>query len=122
MAKPLPIRSLLCLNESLRNAAPKRSTAVLHPFTMLKSFAEGALGDPRIVESGSGICIRDRNGVELIDGFAGLYCVNIGYGRREVAEAIYEQAKKIAYYQTYAGHSTEALIRLSGRLVGMAPE
>jgi L-2,4-diaminobutyrate transaminase len=47
--------------------------------------------------------------------------VNIGYGRREVADAIYEQAKKLAFYQTYAGHSTEALVRLSDRLVSMAP-
>ena len=94
---------------------------VLHPFTLLKPFAEGALGDPRIVETGQGIRIRDRKGVELIDAFAGLYCVNIGYGRREVADAIYEQAKKLAYYQTYAAHSTEALIRLSDRIVAMAP-
>ena len=95
--------------------------SVLHPFTNLKDFAEGRLGDPRIMESGPGCRIRDRSGNEFIDAFAGLYCVNIGYGRREVAEAIYEQAKKLAFYQTYAGHSTEALVRLSERLVSMAP-
>ena len=94
---------------------------VLHPFTVLKDFSEGRLGDPRIVEEGQGCRIRDRKGHELIDGFAGLYCVNIGYGRREVAEAIYEQAKQLAFYQSYAAHSTEALIRLSERLVAMAP-
>ena len=94
---------------------------VLHPFTVLKDFAQGKLGDPRIVETGKGCRIRDRKGNELIDGFAGLYCVNIGYGRREVAEAIYEQAKRLAFYQTYAAHSTESLIRLSDRLVSMAP-
>lgn len=94
---------------------------VLHPFTLLKDFAEGKLGDPRIVETGQGCRIRDRKGNDLIDGFAGLYCVNIGYGRPEVAEAIYEQAKKLAFYHTYAAHSTEALIRLSDRLVTMAP-
>ncbi len=94
---------------------------VLHPFTNLKDFAEGRLGDPRIMETGQGCRIRDRTGQELIDAFAGLYCVNIGYGRREVAEAIYEQAKKLAFYQSYAAHSTEALIRLSERLVAMSP-
>jgi L-2,4-diaminobutyrate transaminase len=94
---------------------------VLHPFTVLKDFSEGRLGDPRIVEEGHGCRIRDRKGRELIDGFAGLYCVNIGYGRREVAEAIYQQAKRLAFYQSYAAHSTEALIRLSERLVAMAP-
>jgi L-2,4-diaminobutyrate transaminase len=94
---------------------------VLHPFTPLKTYASGALGDPRILESGKGIRIRDRKGQELIDGFAGLYCMNIGYGRHEVADAIHAQAKKLAYYHTYVAHSTETLIRLSDRLVRMAP-
>jgi len=47
--------------------------------------------------------------------------LNIGYGRTEVAEAIARQAYKLAYYHAYAGHSTEELIRLSDRLVRMAP-
>jgi L-2,4-diaminobutyrate transaminase len=105
-------------NHSLEDA--DRQT-VFHPFTALKQFSEGSLGPARIMESGSGCMIRDRTGREFIDAFAGLYCVNIGYGRREVADAIYEQAKKLAFYQTYAGHSTEALVRLSDRLVSMAP-
>ena len=65
--------------------------------------------------------IRDIDGRELIDAFAGLYCVNIGYGRTEVADAIARQAHKLAYYHSYAGHSTEEMIRLSDRLVRMAP-
>ena len=95
--------------------------SVLHPFTPLKTFAHGDLGDPHLIEGGSGVRILDRKGREFIDAFAGLYCVNIGYGRREVADAIYTQAKKLAYYHTYAAHSTEALARLSDRLVHMAP-
>lgn len=95
--------------------------SVIHPFTNLKAFRSGALGDPRIVESGSGIRITDSKGVELIDAFAGLYCVNVGYGRTEVADAIAEQAHKLAYYHAYAAHSTEALVRLSDRLIRMAP-
>ena len=95
--------------------------AVLHPFTVLRDHASGKLGDPRIVESGKGVFIKDRKGTELLDGFAGLYCVNIGYGRKEVADAIAEQAHKLAYYHSYAGHSSEPLIRLSDRLVTMAP-
>jgi L-2,4-diaminobutyrate transaminase len=95
--------------------------SVIHPFTNLKDFRAGKLGDPRIVETGKGIRISDRTGRELIDAFAGLYCVNIGYGRAEVADAIAAQAHKLAYYHAYAAHSTEALIRLSDRLVAMAP-
>ncbi|NBC34042.1 MAG: aminotransferase class III-fold pyridoxal phosphate-dependent enzyme [Alphaproteobacteria bacterium] len=94
---------------------------LLHPFTNLRGHAEGTLGGPRIITGGQGVRITDQHGKTYIDGFAGLYCVNIGYGRTEVAEAIYEQAKKLAYYHAYAGHSNEPAIRLTGRLLRMAP-
>lgn len=94
---------------------------VLHPFTYLKDHASGASSGPVIIEGGKGVRIRDAKGRDYIDGFAGLYCVNIGYGRTEVAEAIARQAYKLAYYHTYAGHTTEELARLSDRLLKMAP-
>ena len=94
--------------------------SVLHPSTSITDFASGKLPST-IVDSASGVRIRDTEGHELIDAFAGLYCVNIGYGRTEVADAIARQAHQLAYYHTYAGHSTEELIRLSDRLVKMAP-
>lgn len=95
--------------------------SVLHPFTQLKDFASGKMGDPTIVETGKGIRIQDIHGNKLIDGFAGLYCVNIGYGRDEVAEAISRQAYRLAYYHTYAAHTTDELAILSDRLVKMSP-
>lgn len=95
--------------------------SVLHPFTQLKDFASGKIGDPTIIETGKGIRITDATGREYIDGFAGLYCMNVGYGRTEVADAISRQAHKLAYYHSYAAHTTEDLARLSDRLVRMAP-
>ena len=95
--------------------------SVLHPFTQLKDFATGKLGEPTIVETGKGIRIQDATGRSYIDGFAGLYCVNIGYGRTEVAEAISRQAYRLAYYHSYAAHTTDELAILSDRLVKMAP-
>ncbi|MDR6871766.1 L-2,4-diaminobutyrate transaminase [Bosea sp. BE125] len=95
--------------------------SVLHPFTQLKDFASGKLGEPTIVETGKGIRIQDATGRSYIDGFAGLYCVNIGYGRTEVAEAIARQAHRLAYYHSYAAHTTDELAILSDRLVRMAP-
>lgn len=103
------------------NTAALDRASVLHPFTQLKDFASGRMGDPTIVETGKGIRIRDSNGREYLDGFAGLYCVNIGYGRTEVAEAIASQAYKLAYYHIYAAHTTEPIARLSDRLLRMAP-
>lgn len=95
-------------------------SSVLHPFTYLKNYAAGET-DPTIMETAKGVRITDATGREYIDGFAGLYCVNIGYGRTEVAEAIARQAYKLAYYHSYAAHTTEELAKLSDRLVRMAP-
>lgn len=105
----------------IRKIAELDRSSVLHPFTQLKEFASGKGGDPTIVTGGKGIRIEDAQGHSYIDGFAGLYCVNIGYGRTEVAEAIARQAYNLAYYHTYAAHTTEELAILSHRLVRMAP-
>ncbi|WP_103173883.1 aminotransferase [Paracoccus sp. SY] len=105
----------------IRDIADMDRRSVLHPFTQLKDFATGKTGDPTIVTGGKGIRIQDAKGNQLIDAFAGLYCVNIGYGRDEVAEAISRQAYQLAYYHSYAAHTTEELARLSDRLVRMAP-
>ena len=94
---------------------------MLHPFTNPKVFAAGKLGDPTIVESGSGGHITDSTGRTYIDGFAGLYCVNIGYGRTEVADAIARHVHKLAYYHSYVAHTTDDLAILADRLVRMAP-
>lgn len=105
----------------IRQIADMDRRSVLHPFTQLKDFASGKAGDPTIITGGKGIRIQDAKGNQLIDAFAGLYCVNIGYGRDEVAEAISRQAYQLAYYHSYAAHTTEELARLSDRLVRMAP-
>lgn len=105
----------------IKTIAERDRASVLHPFTQLKEFASGNIGDPTIVTGGKGICIKDAEGRSYIDAFAGLYCVNIGYGRTEVAAAIARQAYQLAYYHTYAAHTTEELATLSDRLVRMAP-
>ena len=94
--------------------------STLHPFTPLSAFAHGT-SEATVVESGNGVRITDDTGRVLIDGFAGLYCVNIGYGRTEVADAISRQAHKLAFYHSFAGNTTDELARLSSRIIAMAP-
>ncbi|HKU17179.1 MAG TPA: aminotransferase [Steroidobacteraceae bacterium] len=106
-------------NDTSLEAIDRRS--LIHPFTNLKRFGAGELGGPRIITGGSGIRVRDRNGRESIDAFAGLYCVNVGYGRQEIADAIHAQASQLAYYHNYAAHSNEPAIRLSERVLALAP-
>jgi L-2,4-diaminobutyrate transaminase len=95
--------------------------SVLHPFTHLKNFADGSAGPPVVMEGGSGVWIWDATGRRYLDAFAGLYCVNVGYGRKEVADAICAQANRLAYYHSYAAHTTDPLARLGERVVRTAP-
>ncbi len=92
-----------------------------HPSTHLAQFARGEAPE-RIVTGGEGVYIRDREGNKLLDAFAGLYCVNVGYGRQQIAKAIARQAEELAYYHAYVGHGTEASITLSRMIIDRAPE
>ncbi|WP_436644390.1 aspartate aminotransferase family protein [Microbaculum sp. FT89] len=91
-----------------------------HPSTHLAQHARGETPS-RIITGGKGVWIEDRDGNRLLDAFAGLYCVNVGYGRTEIAEAIAEQARELAYYHAYVGHGTEASITLSKMILDRAP-
>jgi L-2,4-diaminobutyrate transaminase len=68
-----------------------------------------------------GTRIRDRAGREYIDAMAGLWCVNVGYGREEIVEAMAEQARRLPYYHTFLSHSNEPAIQLAERLLRLAP-
>jgi L-2,4-diaminobutyrate transaminase len=92
-----------------------------HPSTHLGQFARGEMPN-RIIAGGEGVYIRDRDGTKLLDAFAGLYCVNVGYGRPEIAEAIAKQARELAYYHSYVGHGTEASITLAHMVLERAPK
>jgi len=92
-----------------------------HPSTHMGMHARGETAS-RIVAGGEGVYITDANGRRSLDAFAGLYCVNVGYGRQEIADAIASQAKQLAYYHAYVGHGTEASIRLAKMIIDRAPQ
>lgn len=92
-----------------------------HPSTHLAQHARGESAN-RIITGGKGVHIEDRDGNRLLDAFAGLYCVNVGYGRQEIAQAIAEQAKELAYYHAYVGHGTEASITLAKMILERGPK
>ncbi|WP_417253070.1 aspartate aminotransferase family protein [Celeribacter sp.] len=92
-----------------------------HPSTHLAQHARGETPS-RVIKTAHGVHIVDRDGTELLDAFAGLYCVNVGYGRQEIAEAIADQARELAYYHSYVGHGTEASITLAKMVLDRAPD
>src|SRR5690348_16735322 len=92
-----------------------------HPSTHMGQHARGETPN-RIVSGGEGVYITDRNGRRSLDAFAGLYCVNVGYGQSKIADAIAEQAHQLAYYHAYAGHASEPTIKLAKMVMDRAPE
>lgn len=95
--------------------------AFFHPSTHLAQHASGDSPN-RVIKTASGVFIEDRDGQQLLDAFAGLYCVNVGYGRHEIAKAIADQAHELAYYHSYVGHGTEASITLANMIIERAPK
>ncbi|MBQ0707263.1 MULTISPECIES: aspartate aminotransferase family protein [unclassified Ochrobactrum] len=108
------------LNNSNELAAWDRDH-FFHPSTHMGMHARGET-PTRVLEGGEGVYIADVNGRKSLDAFAGLYCVNVGYGRTEIADAIAEQARKLAYYHAYVGHGTEVSITLAKMIIDRAPE
>ncbi|MBK3745711.1 aspartate aminotransferase family protein [Paraburkholderia aspalathi] len=91
-----------------------------HPSTDMGKHARGET-PVRVITSGEGVYITDSTGRTSLDAFAGLYCVNVGYGREKISDAIAAQAKNLAYYHAYVGNGTEASIRLSKMIIDRAP-
>jgi putrescine---pyruvate transaminase len=79
------------------------------------------LTDSVICVSGHGIIVRDVGGKEYIDGLSGLWNVNVGHGRTELAEAAAAQMKELAYFSGYAGSSSVPSIELAQRLIELSP-
>ncbi len=92
-----------------------------HPSTHMGQHARGETPN-RIIAGGEGVYIVDRDGKRSLDAFAGLYCVNVGYGRKTITDAIAEQAAKLPYYHAYVGHGSEPSIRLAKMVVERAPK
>ncbi|MEX2205169.1 MAG: aminotransferase [Myxococcota bacterium] len=92
--------------------------AWLHPFT---SIAEHEANPGLVIVEGRGARVRDASGRWYLDAMAGLWCVNAGYGRAEIADAIAEQARRLPYYHGFAGASNEPASRLAAKLRELAP-
>ena len=90
----------------------------LHPFT---DHADLHRHGTRVIRSASGCTVIDENDRPLIDALAGLWCVNVGYGRKEIADAVYRQMTSVAYYPSFFNTTTEPTILLAGKLAQLAP-
>ncbi len=74
---------------------------------------QAELGGSRIITRAEGCTIHDAEGHAILDGMAGLWCVNAGYGREELARAAYEQMQQLPYYNTFFKTASEPVVRLA---------
>ncbi|MEQ1950535.1 aspartate aminotransferase family protein [Mesorhizobium sp. CN2-181] len=106
-------------NYSLKQLQQIDAAHHLHPFTDHKELR--AAGSRMIVRA-DGPFIYDSEGNEILDGMAGLWCVNVGYGRDELAEAAYRQMKELPYYNAFFRCSTPTPILLAKKIAELAPK
>ncbi|MDH3597432.1 MAG: aspartate aminotransferase family protein [Rhodospirillales bacterium] len=91
----------------------------LHPFTDTKALAKE--GGSRIIVKAEGAWLEDSEGQRILDAMAGLWCVNVGFGRKELAEAAYRQMLELPYYNTFFKTATPPSIELSEKLAALTP-
>src|SRR5512143_2875379 len=90
----------------------------LHPFT---DHTDLRRQGTHVITRASGCFVTDETGRRLLDGLAGLWCVNVGYGRREIADAVHAQMTAVAYYPSFFNTTTEPTILLADKLAARAP-
>lgn len=106
-------------NRSPEELAEIDIKSVLHPCS---SITDLQTNGPRIVAEGQGLYIKDQHGNSQLDAIAGLWCVNVGYGRKELAEVMAKATEKLSYYHSFTNASNPAQIELAERLLEMAPK
>lgn len=92
---------------------------LIHPVSSFRGHeAHGAI----LLESGTGMWLKDQDGHDLLDAFAGLWCVNVGYGQDSIVDAAADQMRRLPYATGYFHFGSEPAVRLAQRLVELSPE
>ena len=94
------------------------SAHYLHPFTDFKELNEKGA---RVMVRGDGIYIWDSEGKKILDGMSGLWCVNVGYGRTSISEAVYKQMETLPFYNSFFNTTNVPAVQLAAKLVEISP-
>ncbi|MEM8586658.1 MAG: aminotransferase [Pseudomonadota bacterium] len=92
---------------------------IFHPFSVLNAHEQA--GAAMMARSAEGVWITDDRGKRYLDAMAGLWCVNVGYGRGEIADALANQARKLSYFHGFSSMATEPAALLAERVITKAP-
>lgn len=91
----------------------------LHPFSDTHALNEKGA---RVITSAQGVWLTDSDGNRYLDAMAGLWCVNIGYGRDELADAAARQMRQLPYYNTFFGTTHPPVVALSQKIAEVTPD
>ncbi|HRK38870.1 MAG TPA: aspartate aminotransferase family protein [Burkholderiaceae bacterium] len=94
------------------------SAHFIHPFT---DHGDLATRGARVIDRAEGIYVWDSEGQRMLDGMSGLWCVNAGYGRSELADAAHAQMMKLAFYNSFFQTTNEPAVKLAAKLSSLAP-
>lgn len=100
------------------NVAQLDAQSQFHPFT---SVADLRQEGPTVMTGGQGVRVRDIDGREYLDGMAGLWCVNLGYGRREIVDAMTRQSERLSFFHSFNGLTTDVAAQCADALLKRAP-
>ncbi len=95
------------------------SAHFIHPFT---DHADLATRGARVIVKADDIYVWDSEGKKMLDAMSGLWCVNAGYGRKELAQAAYDQMLTLPFYNSFFQTTNVPAVKLAAKLAGLAPK
>ncbi len=95
------------------------SAHYIHPFT---DHGDLATRGARVITRAEGIYVWDSEGKKILDGMSGLWCVNAGYGRKELADAAYQQMMALPFYNSFFQTTNVPAVQLAAKLASLAPK
>ena len=102
----------------IRRTGEIDQASLFHPFTWMEDLKREG---PNVITEGKGIRVKDIHGNEYLDGMAGLWCVNLGYGCREVVDAITAQSTKLSFFHAFNSMSSDVVVECAAELLKRAP-
>ena len=102
----------------IQRAAEIDRRSMFHPFTWIADIMHEG---PTVMAEGNGVRLKDIYGQEYLDGMAGLWCVNLGYGRSDIVEAIAEQSRKLSFFHAFNGMCSDVAIECAEAVLARAP-
>ncbi len=106
------------MSQDIEQLTQRDAEVILHPASSITALLDGG---PDMIVSGQGCRVTDGSGRQLLDAVGGLWCVNAGYGRVELAEVMKEATLQLGYYHTFSNASNPWQVKLADKLLQLAP-